>query len=80
MRHLYAQTRYEELTGWKSPAAGGPINPKGYTKEERVKLLVHGGRTALLPEQRELDKKARLTISAELGHAREAITIQYLGR
>jgi hypothetical protein len=24
LRHLYAQNRYEEITGWKSPAAGGP--------------------------------------------------------
>ena len=24
LRHRYAQERYEELTGWKSPAAGGP--------------------------------------------------------
>jgi hypothetical protein len=24
LRHLFAQLRYEELTGWKSPAAGGP--------------------------------------------------------
>ena len=24
LRHRYAQTRYEEITGWKSPAAGGP--------------------------------------------------------
>ena len=24
LRHRYAQQRYEELTGWKSPAAGGP--------------------------------------------------------
>jgi len=24
LRHAYAQRRYEELTGWKSPAAGGP--------------------------------------------------------
>jgi len=24
LRHQYAQTRYEQLTGWKSPAAGGP--------------------------------------------------------
>ena len=24
LRHQYAQTRYEELTGWKAPAAGGP--------------------------------------------------------
>lgn len=25
LRHLYAQTRYEELTGWKAPAAGGQL-------------------------------------------------------
>ncbi len=24
LRHAYAQNRYEELTGWQSPAAGGP--------------------------------------------------------
>ena len=24
LRHAYAQARYEELTGWKAPAAGGP--------------------------------------------------------
>jgi hypothetical protein len=24
LRHQYAQDRYEELTGWKAPAAGGP--------------------------------------------------------
>ena len=24
LRHAYAQSRYEELTGWKCPAAGGP--------------------------------------------------------
>jgi hypothetical protein len=25
LRHLYAQTLYEELTGWKAPVAGGPV-------------------------------------------------------
>jgi hypothetical protein len=24
LRHAYAQERYEKLTGWKAPAAGGP--------------------------------------------------------
>ena len=24
LRHAYAQTRYQELTGWQAPAAGGP--------------------------------------------------------
>ena len=34
LRHAYAQNRYEELTGWKSPAAGGPI-VKSLTPEQR---------------------------------------------
>ena len=62
LRHAYAQIRYEELTGWQCPAAGGP--------EAKV----------LNPEQRERDREARLTISRELGHEREAITAAYLGR
>ncbi len=62
LRHAYAQNRYQELTGWKCPAAGG-TNSK-----------------ALTPEQRDLDREARLTISRELGHEREAVTAAYLGR
>ncbi|RLA28245.1 MAG: integrase [Gammaproteobacteria bacterium] len=34
LRHAYAQQRYEELTGWKSPAAGGPSS-KSLTLEQR---------------------------------------------
>ena len=34
LRHMYAQTRYEELTGWKCPAAGGP-DSKNLTLEQR---------------------------------------------
>jgi hypothetical protein len=26
LRHQYAQSRYEALTGWKAPAAGGPLS------------------------------------------------------
>jgi site-specific recombinase XerD len=62
LRHAYAQNRYEELTGWKCPAAGG-LDSKSLT-----------------PEQRELDREARVTISRELGHEREQITAAYLGR
>ncbi|MCU7893059.1 MAG: integrase [Candidatus Thiodiazotropha sp. (ex Ustalcina ferruginea)] len=62
LRHAYAQNRYEELTGCKSPAVGGPE-----TK-------------ALTPEQREVDRQARLTISKELGHERVAVAAAYLGR
>ena len=41
-----------------------------------------GGPTArsLTPEQRQMDRQARLTISQELGHEREQITAAYLGR
>ena len=34
LRHAYAQRRYEELTGWKSPAAGG-ARSKSLTREQR---------------------------------------------
>jgi len=34
LRHAYAQNRYEELTGWQAPAAGGP-NAKTLTPEQR---------------------------------------------
>ena len=37
-------------------------------------------RTSLSPEQKELDRQARLTISQELGHEREQVTVAYLGR
>jgi hypothetical protein len=62
LRHAYAQNRYQELTGWKAPAAGGPDS----------KILT--------PGHREIDREARLTISQELGHGREAVTGAYLGR
>lgn len=62
LRHQYAQTRYVELTGWASPAAGGPTS----------KQLTH--------EQKASDKRARETISIEMGHHRIQITAVYLGR
>ena len=37
-------------------------------------------RQSLTPEQQELDREARLTISHELGHEREAGEVAYLGR
>ena len=56
--------------------------------QERYRELTHwvcpacGGPKAkeLTAEQKRIDKKARLTISAELGHGREQITSVYLGR
>ena len=44
LRHAYAQQRYEELTGWKSPAAGGPISKaltaKQREKDHQVRLVI----------------------------------------
>ena len=62
LRQHYAQTRYAELTGWKSSAVGGPTSKQ------------------LSPDQKRIDTEARLTISRELGHKREQITADYLGR
>jgi len=44
LRHAYAQRRYEELTGWQSPAASGPSS-KSLTQEQRdqdreVRLII----------------------------------------
>lgn len=35
LRHAYAQARYETLTGWKSPFAGGPAKHE-LTPEQRA--------------------------------------------
>lgn len=61
LRHAYAQNRYEELTGWRPPAAGGPTV------------------RALTPEQRQIDRQARLAISLELGHERPQVVAVYCG-
>jgi integrase len=36
LRHAYAQRRYEELTGWKAPFAGGPAS-KSLNSDQRVR-------------------------------------------
>jgi len=35
LRHAYAQRRYEELTGWRAPVAGGPAT-KSLTTDQRA--------------------------------------------
>jgi integrase len=35
LRHAYAQRRYEELTGWKAPVAGGPAS-KSLNSDQRA--------------------------------------------
>ncbi|MCL2875136.1 MAG: integrase domain-containing protein [Betaproteobacteria bacterium] len=61
LRHQYAQGRYEALTGWKCPKAGG------------------SARNTLRGAKREIDRQARMTISAELGHSRRSIVTIYIG-
>jgi hypothetical protein len=34
----------------------------------------------LTPEQKQIDRQARMILSEELGHSREQITVNYLGR
>ena len=61
LRHAYAQRRYEELTGWKSPAVGGPPSI----------LLAHGqrdrDREVRLIISRELGHERRQVVSVYLG-------------
>jgi FKBP-type peptidyl-prolyl cis-trans isomerase 2 len=44
LRHAYAQSRYEELTGWKSPAAGGPkvdaLGPDKRALDRQARLTI----------------------------------------
>jgi len=57
LRHMYAQTRYEEITGWKAPKAGGPSS-KDLTAQQRLI-----DRTARLQISEELGHE-RLEITA----------------
>ena len=36
LRHAYTLDRYEDLTGWKAPAAGGPARPELTDEERRI--------------------------------------------
>lgn len=38
LRHAYAQSRYEEMTGWKAPAAGGPTSEQLTPEQKAVDL------------------------------------------
>jgi integrase len=61
LRHAYAQHRYEELTGWKSPAAGGPTS-KSLHSEQRDQ-----DHQARLIISRELGHERRQVVSVYLG-------------
>ncbi len=44
LRHRYAQKRYEELTGWPPPVAGGPLSktlkPQQKALDQRARLII----------------------------------------
>lgn len=44
LRHAYAQRRYETLTGWKAPAAGGPstrsLSPEQRIEDRRARQII----------------------------------------
>ena len=44
LRHAYAQLRYQDLTGWQSPAAGGPsaktLTPEQRDQDQQVRLII----------------------------------------
>ena len=61
LRHTYVQERYEELTGWKCPATGGPDNTS-LTMEQRK--LDHEARLVI---SRELGDEREQVIAAYLG-------------
>jgi len=61
LRHAYAQARYQKLTGWKCPAAGGPIS-KALTAEQRER-----DREARLTISRELGHEREQVTTAYLG-------------
>jgi len=61
LRHAYAQNRYEELTGWKAPAAGGPV-AKDLTPEQR-----ETDREVRLKISREMGHDREAVVSAYLG-------------
>ena len=53
-----------------------------WTARLRANPPAQGGPASkqLTPEQKAMDREARLTISTELGHNRESITAIYLGK
>jgi len=62
LRHAYAQSQYEKLTGWKAPINGGPSSKE------------------LTASMKKIDHDARMIISELIGHSREQVTVNYLGR
>ncbi|MGH6634644.1 MAG: phage integrase N-terminal domain-containing protein [Gammaproteobacteria bacterium] len=61
LRHEYAQSRYQELTGWKAPAAGGPKSAELTADQKRL------DRDARLAISRELGHEREQITAVYLG-------------
>jgi integrase len=66
LRHQYAQDRYEAITGWKPPAQR--------TEEDRRDFKLN-----MTQEEKDIDTRARLQITSELGHGRIDVVSNYIG-
>ena len=72
-RHHYANSRYERLTGVKSPVESGSKHGIPHINYIAQKMYI----TTI--QARSLDLNARSRIAEELGHSRISITNNYLG-
>lgn len=61
LRHHYAQTRYAELTGWRSPATGGPTSKQPSAMQKVI------DRQARLTISRELGHEHEAIMAVYLG-------------
>lgn len=72
-RHTFAQNRYQQLTGVMPPVRTGLKHGLNHHKFIANQLSISLG------SAKELDLKARMKVSSELGHNRPEITNAYLG-
>ena len=72
-RHHYANSRYEQITGVKSPVEAGVKHGSSHINYIAEK------RNITTEKAKSLDQNARSRIAEELGHSRISITNSYLG-
>ncbi len=68
LRHAYAQRRYEQFVN-DLTQGNGWFSPHSGGKSQKE----------MTPEERDIDRQARLLLSNELGHSRESVTRVYVG-
>lgn len=72
-RHHYANSRYEQITGVKSPVEAGMKHGSAHINYIAEKINI------TTEKAKSLDQNARSRIAEELGHSRMSITNSYLG-